>query len=123
MVDSINNSTKFDDHYEITSDLIIDNVMGICGLADDVDEEDFENPVRIRLKLKVPKSLFRPHQINVTIPEDFIKPELITSDVPEIEVPVKIEGKTGNVKIDQSVGFQKEKPNLLSIIFKKILGE
>lgn len=77
--------------------------------AQDAMEHDWDGPeygdesAQIRVNLKVPLTLFQPHQVKVVIPEEYVNNKAVSSEVTEISVPIDLEGVTRDVTLAETV--------------------
>ncbi len=95
---------------------------GIVALWEYWDEYLDEDHILLDITTQVPDQLFDPYKISISIPEEFIQPNMIKSDVTKLEVPIEVEGTTENVTIKENIKYDKFN-NLLSLIKVKIFGD
>lgn len=101
--------------YIVTVTLFIHKNYGVIGIdpkhtSGDLDymdtsfwEDEMPTAIRIEHTLVIPEALFDPYKINVTIPPEFIAPDLIKNSITQIEVPVNLGDVNGELVIEDRI--------------------
>ena len=88
--------------FEVEEQLLVDKEDGIIS-CDSSDEPENSNQRAVEIKLVLPKNFFDPVKINVDFPPELLADKAVDGYVNQVEVPVEIGGKRGNVKMEEAL--------------------